>query len=149
MKTLLASMLGIALLFSVKTLHAAPIGPSPIKTTPAKKTYTVKWKTNGYVQIAYKLLTSDEPVPTPKVVIDKINDAKDLGMGTKIEKTQSWHISGNTRYRTWGYAKRDNYIEKTFSTKSALDAYVAKVKALIPAKNKDGGPNLRMEIKVK
>ena len=140
MKTLVASILGLALLLGSAVLHAEnpiPVGPSPHKVTPAAKVYVLKWKTRGWVQIDYQFQKTTSQL-IGKGVDDKIAAAKAYGFGTKKEIEKTTVLFGTDSYRTYAYAKRDNYKEKTFNSKAAREAYLRALLNVVPSYTNDG-----------
>jgi hypothetical protein len=140
MKSLVASILGLALHLTSAVSHAAdpiPVGPSPHKTTPKAKVYVLKWKTRGWVQIAYQFQkTTSELIG--KGVDQKMANAKAYGFSTKKHTDMTTVIFGTNSYRTYAYAKRDNFKEMTFNSKAAREAYLRALLKVVPSYTNDG-----------
>jgi len=145
MKSVIASMVGLVVLFSQAGLKAEPVGPSPKKVTPANKVYVLKWKTRGWVQIAYQFQkTTSELIG--KGVDGKMAEAKALGFGTKKEIETTTVLFGTNSYRTYAYAKRDKWKEKTFNTKKERKEFLQALLKVVPSYTNDGpGLNIQEE----
>lgn len=143
MKTLtFAAMLVAATLVSGAVLRAEPVGPSP---KPIAKKYVLKWKTRGWVQIAYQFQKTTNQL-IGKGVDGKIAEAKALGFGTKKEIETTTVLFGTNSYRTYAYAKRDKWKEKTFNTKAERKEFLKALLKVVPSYTNDGpGLNTREE----
>ncbi len=110
----------------------------------AKRVYVVRYKTQGWVQIDYQYQrTTSELIG--QGVNDKIAEAKALGFATKRKTDMTPYVVGANAYRTYAYAKADNWHERTFNTKAEQDAFNRKLYKVVPSYTNDG-PGLNTKL---
>lgn len=132
MKSLIASIVGVIVLCSQTTAKA-------------EKVYVLKFKTRGWVQIDYQFQKTTNSL-IGQGVNDKLAEAKALGFGTKRKVEHTPVLFGTDSYRTYAYAKRDNWKEKTFSSKAERKEYLKTLLKVVPSYTNDGpGLNFKEE----
>jgi hypothetical protein len=110
----------------------------------AKKVYVLQYKTRDWVQIDYQYQrTTSELIG--QGVNDKIAEAKALGFATKRKTDTTTYVVGANAYRTYAYAKMDDWKEKTFETKEERDAFHRKILKVVPPYTNDG-PGLNTKL---
>lgn len=113
-------------------------------TMHAKRVYVVRYKTQGWVQIDYQYQrTTNELIG--QGVNDKIAEAKALGFATKRKTDETTYAFGANAYRTYAYAKADNWHERTFNTKAEQEAFNRKLYSVVPSYTNDG-PGLNTQL---
>jgi hypothetical protein len=95
------------------------------------KVYVIRYKTGGWVQIDYQFQkTTSELIG--QGVNAKMAEAKALGFETKRKIDRTVVAFGTDSYRTYAYAKLDDWKEKTFATKEERDAFERSLVKVVP-----------------
>jgi hypothetical protein len=101
------------------------------------KVYVLKYKTSGWVQVAYQFQkTRSELIGT--AVQKPAADCRALGFKTRTRSEHTTVIFGTDSYRTYADARLDDYKEKTFDTKSERDKFERSLYKLVPSFTDDG-----------
>jgi len=110
----------------------------------ARRVYVLRYKTPGWVQIDYQFQkTTSELIG--QGVNAKMAEAKALGFETKRKTDRTVVVLGTDSYRTYAYARLDDWKEKTFATKEERDAFHRKILKVVPSYTNDGpGLNTRL-----
>jgi hypothetical protein len=110
----------------------------------AKRVYVLQYKTPGWVQIDYQFQkTTSELIG--QGVNAKMAEAKALGFETKRKTERTVVLVGTDSYRTYAYARLDDWKEKTFETKEERDAFHRKILKVVPSYANDG-PGLNTKL---
>ena len=103
----------------------------------SSKVYTLRYKTSGWVQVAYQFQkTKSELIGT--AVQKPAADCRKLGFKTRIRSEHTTVIFGTDSYRTYADARLDDYKEKDFDTKSERDKFERALYKLVPSFTDDG-----------
>jgi hypothetical protein len=113
-------------------------------TIGAKKLYVVRYKTNGWVQIDYQYQRTTKEL-IGQGVNDKMAEAKAFGFATKRKTDETTYVVGANAYRTYAYAKADNWHERAFNTKAEQDAFQRQILRVVPSYTNDG-PGLNTQL---
>ena len=133
---------------SIQTNFKRTKGPQTLKleissTTPkaftsrqvqvsSSKVYVLKYKTNGWVQVAYQFQkTKSELIGT--AVQKPAKDCRALGFKTRIRSEHTTVIFGTDSYRTYADARLDDFKEKTFDTAAERDTFERSLYKLVPS----------------
>ncbi len=133
---------------SIQTTFKRSKGPQTLKlevssTTPkaftsrqvsvsSSKVYVLKYKTNGWVQVAYQFQkTKSELIGT--AVQKPAKDCRALGFKTRIRTEHTTVLFGTDSYRTYADARLDDYKEKTFDSKGDRDKFERSLYKLVPS----------------
>ncbi len=110
----------------------------------AKRVYVLQYKTRGWVQIDYQFQkTTSELIG--QGVNARMAEAKALGFETKRKIERTVVFVGTDSYRTYAYAKLDDWKEKTFETKEERDTFHRKILKVVPSYTNDG-PGLNTKL---
>jgi len=110
----------------------------------AKKAFVLQYKTRGWVQIDYQFQkTTSELIG--QGVKAKMAEAKALGFETKQKTDRTVVVLGTDSYRTYAYAKLDDWKEKMFATKEERDAFHRNIFKVVPSYTNDG-PGLNTKL---
>lgn len=109
-----------------------------------EKVYVLQYKTQSWVQIDYQYQrTTSELIG--QGVNAKMAEAKALGFATKRKTGTTTYVAGANAYRTYAYAKLDDWKEKTFETKEERDAFHRQIFKVVPSYTNDG-PGLNTKL---
>jgi hypothetical protein len=98
----------------------------------SSKVYVLKYKTNGWVQVAYQFQkTTSELIGT--AVKKPAADCRALGFKTRTRSEHTTVLFGTDSYRTYADARLDDFKEKTFDTKSERDKFERSLYKLVPS----------------
>lgn len=123
---------------------AGHISVAKVLTMKPKKVYVVRYKTQRWVQIDYQYQRTTNQL-IGQGVNAKIAEAKALGFATKRKTDETPYAFGANAYRTYAYAKADNWLERTFNTKAEQDAFHRNILKLVPPYTNDG-PGLNTQL---
>ncbi len=102
-----------------------------------KKLFILKYKTRGWVQIAYQFQKTTSEL-TGQAVKAPAAEARKLGFQTKIKTDTTTVLFGTDSYRTYAYARMDNYTVKTFETTDERDRFKRMIYKVVPSYTNDG-----------
>jgi hypothetical protein len=98
----------------------------------SEKVYVLKYKTNGWVQVAYQFQkTTSELIGT--AVQKPAADCRKLGFKTRIRSEHTPVLFGTDSYRTYADARLDDFKEKTFDTSAERDKFERALYKLVPS----------------
>ncbi len=98
----------------------------------SSKVYVLKYKTNGWVQVAYQFQkTTSELIGT--AVKEPAAECRKLGFKTRIRTEHTTVLFGTDSYRTYADARLDDFKEKTFDSDKERDKFERKLYKLVPS----------------
>jgi hypothetical protein len=101
-------------------------------TVSSSKVYVLKYKTNGWVQVAYQFQkTTTELIGT--AVKKPEAECRALGFQTRTRTEQTTVLFGTDSYRTYAEARLDEFKEKTFDSAAERDKFERKLYKLVPS----------------
>jgi hypothetical protein len=101
-------------------------------TVSSSKVYVLKYKTNGWVQVAYQFQkTTSELIGT--AVKEPAAKCRKLGFKTQIRTEHTTVLFGTDSYRTYADARLDDFKEKTFDSAKERDKFERDLYKLVPS----------------
>jgi hypothetical protein len=101
-------------------------------TVSSSKAYVLKYKTNGWVQVAYQFQkTTSELIGTG--VKEPLAKCRKQGFQTRTRTEHTTVLFGTDSYRTYGEARLDEFKEKTFDTAKERDKFERDLYKLVPS----------------
>ncbi len=98
----------------------------------SSKVYVLKYKTNGWVQVAYQFQkTTSELIG--QGVKEPAAKCRKLGFKTQTRTEHTTVLFGTDSYRTYADARLDEFKEKTFDTEKERDKFERELYKLVPS----------------